>query len=221
MKNNKRAFIFDMDGTLIDSMPFHYRTWLDTFHKLGVDISEDQLKQANLGVISEVIRRLLGDDLTDEEVQRIANMKEEHFKQVYKPHLELLPGLSEFLSGAHSLGIPMAIGTSAMYGNIDYILDGLNLREYFDAIVGDEDVCNGKPNPETFLLAAERLNMPAHNCVVFEDSAAGVEAARRAGMQVVYLTTGSKYQMNETRDHVLLSIADYREISPQSVLSLG
>jgi beta-phosphoglucomutase-like phosphatase (HAD superfamily) len=210
-----------MDGTMIDSMPFHFRTWLETFQDLGVDLTMEQLKAANLGVISEVIRRLLGQDTTDEEVMRIATMKEERFKQAFRPHLNLLPGLADFLSRSKSLGIQMAIGTSAMYGNIDYIVDGLNLRGFFDAYAGDEDVQNGKPHPETFLVAAERLNTPAELCVVFEDSRAGLEAARRADMQVVYLATSDPKLEIEDWDHILICIQDYTTITPEEILELA
>lgn len=206
---------------MIDSMPFHFRTWLETFHDLGVDITKEQLETANLGVISEVIRRLLGKNTSDEEVMRIATMKEERFKHTYRNHLKLLPGLSEFLSRSKSLGIPMAIGTSAMYNNIDYVVDGLNLRSYFNAYTGDEDVENGKPHPETFLVAADRLNIPAKDCVVFEDSLAGVEASQRAGMQVVHLATSNPKLDIAEWNNVLISIQDYTTITPEVVVELA
>lgn len=221
MENNRFAFIFDMDGTLVDSMLFHFQTWLETFRELGVDVSLEQLQKANMGVISEVIRRLLGEDTTDAEIRKIAMLKEERFKKVYKPHMKLLPGLSKFLMSAQTAGIPMAIGTSAMYGNIDYVVDNLDLRQFFDAYVGDEDVQRGKPDPETFLLAAERLGMSADQCIVFEDSRSGIEASRRAGMKTIHVATGEETGDMHPSDHILLSISDYRPVTPENILQLA
>ena len=115
--------------------------------------------------------------------------KEKQYQIEYLPHLTLLPGLNEFLEKAYQAGIPMAIGSAAIPFNIDFVLDNLNIRHYFKTIVSADDVVLSKPHPETYLIVAERLQVPPTDCIVFEDVPKGAEAAENAGMRSVVLTT--------------------------------
>jgi beta-phosphoglucomutase family hydrolase len=186
-----KAFIFDMNGTMIHDMEYHTRAWQQLLNQdLGGDFTWEQVKPQMYGKNREVLVRLFGPDrFTGEEMDRLSLEKEKRYQQEFLPHLQLLPGLPEFLEQAHQQGIPMAIGSAAIPFNIDFVLDNLNIRHYFKTIVSADDVVLSKPHPETFLKAAEQLGVPPTDCIVFEDVPKGTEAAQNAGMQAVVLTT--------------------------------
>lgn len=166
-----------------------------------------------------MIRRICGDHLLDAKVTELGNRKEPLYRQMYRPHLRLIAGLEAFLNNARQLQIPMAIATSAGQHNLDFTVDGLGLRPYFDAFVGGDDVTQGKPHPETFLLAAQRLNVAPAQCIVFEDTIAGIQAAQNAGMKVIAITITLPAQSLLDFSNVLQIIQDYTSISPVSLIS--
>jgi beta-phosphoglucomutase len=183
------GLIFDMDGTLIDNMAFHRRAWVAFLARHGFRLTEEEFEQSNHGTALEIIRRFFGAELPLDETQRLAQEKEALYREQYRPHLRLLPGVREFLTVARAQGRRIALATAGDGPNIDFILDGLQLRPYFDAVIGAEQVQRGKPDPEVFLLAAAALGVAPEDCLVFEDSMTGIEAARRAGMPAVGLAT--------------------------------
>jgi len=185
------AFIFDLNGTMINDMEYHTRGWLYTLNDvLGGHFTWDEVKPQMYGKNQEVLVRMFGaGKFTDEEMDRLSIEKEKRYQQEFLPHLQLLPGLTEFLEKTYQAGIPMAIGSAAIPFNIDFVLDNLNIRHYFQAIVSADDVVFSKPHPETFLKAAQLLNVEPTECLVFEDVPKGVEAAQNAGMSAVVLTT--------------------------------
>ncbi len=185
-----QAFIFDMDGTLVDNANFHTQAWADLLHEIGIGIEPVDLHRLNAGKTNaETLRALLGDGLSESELKDLARRKEFLYREAYRPHLQAVPGLYSFLVQARSMGVSMAVASSADEQNIAMILDGLGIRDYFSAVVGAEDIQNSKPHPEMFLTAARRLEISPQECLVFEDSPAGIESARRAGMRIVVLTT--------------------------------
>lgn len=185
-----RAFIFDMDGTLADSMPFHEQAWNALMPELGVKVDRDEFFRWSAGLTNrEIFPRLLGRALADDELQTLSGRKEALYRQLYTPHCAPLRGAVDFLRATERAGILRAVGTAAPPENVTLVLDGLDLRRYFQAVVGGADIRHGKPDPEVFLIAADRLRVRPADCVVFEDAPAGVEAARRAGMQCVVVTT--------------------------------
>jgi beta-phosphoglucomutase len=186
-----KAFIFDLNGTMIHDMDYHTRAWRHLFnHDLGGSFTHEEVKPQMYGKNQEVLVRMFGPyRFTAEEMDRLSLEKERRYQQEFRPHLALLPGLSEFLEAAHRQGIPMAIGSAAIPFNIDFVLDNLHIRHYFRAIVSADDVTLSKPHPETFLKTAAQLGAPPADCLVFEDVPKGAEAARNAGMKAVVLTT--------------------------------
>ena len=186
-----QAFIFDLNGTMIDDMAYHTEAWRHLLnHELGGHFSWDEVKAQMYGKNSEVINRLFGPGkFSAAEMDRLALEKEKRYQQEFFPHLQLLPGLPEFLVRAHAQNIPMAIGSAAIPFNIDFVLDNLHIRHYFQVVVSADDVVLSKPHPETFLKAAAQLQVAPADCLVFEDVPKGVEAARNAGMAAVVLTT--------------------------------
>ncbi|SDD72695.1 haloacid dehalogenase superfamily, subfamily IA, variant 3 with third motif having DD or ED/beta-phosphoglucomutase family hydrolase [Mucilaginibacter pineti] len=186
-----KAFIFDLNGTMINDMEYHTKAWQSLFNnELGGSFTWDEVKPQMYGKNPEVLVRMFGPDrFTLDEMNDLSYRKEEKYQQEFLPHLALLPGLIEFLEAAYQQGIPMAIGSAAIPFNIDFVLDNLNIRHYFKAIVSADDVVLSKPHPETFLKAAELLGASPLECVVFEDVPKGAEAAANAGMKAVVLTT--------------------------------
>lgn len=186
-----QAFIFDLNGTLIHDMEYHTRAWQQLLNNdLGGTFDWNVVKQQMYGKNQEVLVRLFGPDrFTAEEMDHWALQKEQRYQQEFFPHLALLPGLADFLEQAHQRGIPMAIGSAAIPFNIDFVLDNLRIRHYFQAIVSADDVLLSKPHPETFLKAAALLGVAPADCLVFEDVPKGAEAARNAGMDAVVLLT--------------------------------
>jgi HAD superfamily hydrolase (TIGR01509 family) len=151
------------------------------------------------------------DRFTMEEMNDLSYKKEEKYQQEFLPHLALLPGLHEFLEAAYQRGIPMAIGSAAIPFNIDYVLDNLNIRHYFKAIVSADDVILSKPHPETFLKAAQLLDTVPGDCVVFEDVPKGVEAAANAGMKAIVITTTHEQHEFEKLTNVLHYSTDFKD----------
>ncbi|MCR5888452.1 HAD family phosphatase [Hymenobacter sp. J193] len=194
-----KAFIFDLNGTMIHDMDYHTRAWQALLNEeLGGSFTWEEVKPQMYGKNQEVLVRMLGEGrLTDEEMQRLSLQKERRYQAEYRPHLALLPGLPEFLEKAHQRQIPMAIGSAAIPFNIDFVLDTLGIRHYFSAIVSADDVTQSKPHPETFLQAAAQLGVAPANCLVFEDVPKGAEAALNAGMPAIILTT--THQIEEFR----------------------
>lgn len=186
-----KAFIFDLNGTMINDMPYHTKAWQSLLNdQLGGNFTWDEVKKQMYGKNPEVLVRMFGPDrFTLDEMNDLSYKKEQRYQQEFLPQLALLPGLHEFLEAAHQQGIPMAIGSAAIPFNINFVLDNLNIRHYFKAIVSADDVVLSKPHPETFLKAAELLNTLPTDCIVFEDVPKGVEAADNAGMKSVVLTT--------------------------------
>ena len=186
-----KAFLFDLNGTMIHDMEYHTRAWQYLFNNdLGGNFAWDEVKPQMYGKNQEVLVRMFGPDrFTEDEMVHWSVEKEKRYQQEFRPNLALLPGLLEFLEAAHQQGILMAIGSAAIPFNIDFVLDNLNIRHYFSAIVSADDVTLSKPHPETFLKAAAQLGVAPADCLVFEDVPKGAEAAQNAGMNAVVLTT--------------------------------
>ncbi len=186
-----KAFIFDLNGTMINDMPYHTKAWHKLLNDdLGGNFTYEEVKPQMYGKNPEVLVRMFGSGrFTAEEMDRISIEKEKKYQQEFFPHLQLLPGLHDFLEAAYQKGIPMAIGSAAIPFNIDFVLDNLHIRHYFKAIVSADDVLLSKPHPETFLKAAQLLGADPADCIVFEDVPKGAEAAANAGMKAVIITT--------------------------------
>ncbi len=184
-----KAFLFDLDGTLIDTMPAHFKTWQLVVKEMGSPLEGDALMQQLYGNGAELMHRIVpGRTFTEEEARAIVAAKEERYREMYGNEITVLEGAREFLEQALQQKIPMGIGTASNQANIDFALDKLDLRRYLSAIVGADDVQLSKPHPETWLKLAAELNTPPEQCIVFEDAPKGVEAALAAGMKAVAIT---------------------------------
>ncbi|RAV99067.1 HAD family hydrolase [Pseudochryseolinea flava] len=207
------AFLFDLNGTMVDDMHFHLKVWFDLINgELGAGLSLEAVRSHMYGKNHEVFDRIFGKGkFTTEEISALSLKKELQYQAVYKPHLKLLPGLRLFLDKAQQKKIPMAIGSAAPSINIDYVVDNLNLRDYFPAIVSGEDVVQSKPHPSTFLQAAALLSAKPETSIVFEDAPKGVEAAQNAGMKSVVLTTMHDKEEFKAYSNILFFAKDYTD----------
>ena len=183
-----KAFLFDLNGTMIDDMQYHIHAWHRIFNNLGANISLERMKEECYGKNHEVIERILPGRFTYEEKDAMSLAKEREYQKAFRPYLKLLPGLDEFLRDSYEAGIKMAIGSAAIMFNIDFVLDGLNIRNYFQVLVSADDVKKSKPDPETYLKCSEALHIDPSECIVFEDAPKGVESALNAGMKCIVLT---------------------------------
>ncbi|SFQ05081.1 HAD family hydrolase [Hymenobacter arizonensis] len=208
-----KAFIFDLNGTMIHDMEYHTRAWQYLFNNdLGGNFTWEEVKPQMYGKNQEVLVRMFGADrFTTAEMDRLSLEKERRYQHEFLPHLALLPGLQEFLEAAHQQGIPMAIGSAAIPFNINFVLDNLKIRHYFQAIVSADDVELSKPHPETFLKAAAQLGVAPADCIVFEDVPKGAEAAHNAGMKAVVLTTTHEEAEFEALPNVLHFAPDFTD----------
>jgi beta-phosphoglucomutase family hydrolase len=209
----QRAFIFDMDGTIVDNMGFHTRSWLEFFSRRGHAVDEAAFFAATAGRTGhEIIGQFLGEGLARDDVTALIDEKEVLYREIYAPHLRAVEGFGALVSAAQAAGIRLAVGTAAPPSNVDFTLDGLGVRELFDTVVGAADVKRGKPEPDVFLLAAERCGADPAHCIVFEDAPLGVEAARRAGMRCIVLTTTLPAEAFSAFDNVICIARDFSEI---------
>ena len=208
-----KGFIFDLNGTMINDMPYHTKAWQHLLNNdLGGNFTWEQVKSQMYGKNPEVLVRIFGNDrFTLEEMNSLSLEKEKRYQHEYLEHLELLPGLHDFLESAHQHGIPMAIGSAAIPFNINFVLDNLNIRQYFSAIVSADDVVLSKPHPETFLKAVALLNVLPADCVVFEDVPKGAEAAANAGMKAIVITTTHQPDEFKHLNNVLRFAADFTD----------
>lgn len=215
------ALIFDMDGTLVHNMPIHNQAWQDTLAEAGVQIDIYEFNRSTTGKkTGEILRLMLGAQLSDSEVAYWAERKEALYRERFACCREPLPGLLRLLEQARVLGLPMACATAAPPENIPFILDNLDLRRYFSAVVGGYDVKNGKPHPEIFLKSARILGVEPAGCLVFEDALGGIEAARRAGMDAVMLCTTIDAQEVTGKAHVLCAVPDFTHLDLPTLLGL-
>jgi beta-phosphoglucomutase len=189
LQKNYRGFIFDLNGTMVNDMSYHISAWHRILNNLGANISLERMKEECYGKNHELLERMFPGRFSQAEKDRMSYEKEVQYQQAFRPSLQLIPGLESFLKKAHDKGIRIAIGSAAIMFNIDFVLDGLNIRQYIDAVVSADDVDQSKPDPETFLKCAEALSLKPEDCLVFEDAPKGVEAALNAGMDCVAITT--------------------------------
>jgi beta-phosphoglucomutase family hydrolase len=213
MALEKSAFIFDMDGTIVDNMAFHTQSWITFFEQRGMSIDAEEFFRTTAGRQGkEIIRAHMGEHLNDGEVLTLNLEKESVYRELYGPHRKTVTGFEALIARAQAEGVILAVATAAPNANIEFTLDGLDLRRHFDVVVGAADVARGKPNPDGFLLAAERCAVAPARCIVFEDAPLGVEAARRAGMRCVVLTTTLPAEAFAEFDNVISIASDFAEL---------
>ncbi|MEL7001584.1 MAG: HAD family phosphatase [Bacteroidota bacterium] len=205
--SEKFAVIFDMDGVLIDSNPFHKKSLNIFAEKYGHHLSDEELRLKVYGRPNkDWISRLFEKQLNKDQLFTYGEEKEAIFRDIYSHHIKPVNGLMKFLDRLRSLEIEMAIATSAPRSNIDFLFEHIDIKSYFPVVLDESDVSRGKPDPEVYLKAAERLGYSPDRCIVFEDSLSGVESAYSAGCKVVGVRT--THQEDEFKN-VVLTVDDF------------
>jgi len=184
-----KAVIWDMDGVIADTAPYHLKAWQEVFQKRGVKFTEEDFR-CHFGQRNDtIIRAALGEGISQSEIDVIASEKEENYRQRVRQNIRPLPGAVKLIKSLKEHGCSVALASSAPIENIQLIMRGLGIEDFFQAIVPGREVKEGKPSPQGFLLAAQKLGAEPENCIVIEDAPAGITAAKRAGMHCLAVTT--------------------------------
>jgi beta-phosphoglucomutase len=217
MLNDKRhAFIFDMDGVLTDNMRLHADSWVELFRDFGLEgLDAERYLVETAGMKGhDVLRYFLDPEISAAEAERLTELKDFLYRVMSRELIKPMEGLEDFLQRAAESQVKLGIGTGAGPRNIDYVLGLLGIAEKFQAIVDPFQVKHGKPHPDIFLRVAELLEIPPGSCIVFEDALPGVEAARRAGMKCVAVTTTNKAEAFSEFDNVISIIDNFSQLCP-------
>jgi beta-phosphoglucomutase len=182
---NGCGVIWDMDGTLVDTAELHFAAWLAVASENDRDFTRADFAATFGRRNPEIIQYLFGDRFGEADVARLGDRKEVLYRAAAGKGVELLPGVRPLLEGLHRAGVKQAIGSSAPRANLDLILQLTGIAPFLDAVVAMEDTTRGKPDPQVFLVAAQKLAVPPARCVVVEDAVAGVQAAKAGGMKCV------------------------------------
>jgi HAD superfamily hydrolase (TIGR01509 family) len=199
------AVLWDLDGVLADSGPFHFPAWAASFQSLGVPFDQDMFN-ATFGMNNNsILKHFLGADAPQELINRVSDEKELYFRQMIPGKLQPLPGICALLAALQQAGFRQAIGSSAPQANIDAEVDALGLRPFFEVIVSAANF-PGKPDPWVYLNAAAQLGVPPERCLVIEDAVPGVQAAKNAGMRCLAVTNTNTAQALSAADLVVDSL---------------
>jgi beta-phosphoglucomutase family hydrolase len=208
------AVIWDMDGVIVDSGPYHFNSWHNTLDQYSLVVSEAQLRRMFGMTSPEVVRILFGANVKEEFVTQLCEEKELLFREAIKENAEYLPWVEYWLNEFKQSGIKQAIASSGSQENIDAVLDTLGTRLYLDEIVSGKDLPS-KPDPAVFLKAARQLSVEPKNCLVIEDAIAGVAGAKAAGMKCLAVTTTNYPEDLSDADMILKNL----ELLTESMLN--
>jgi HAD superfamily hydrolase (TIGR01509 family) len=188
-KNEPCLAIFDHDGVLVDSLGNHQHSWLELGRRTGLPITTDFVRETFGMTNPTIFERLLGPGINPAEIQRYADLKETCYREVARETVALIDGVRVLLDKLTRAGVLLAVGSSAVRANLDLTIEVCKLQGRFAAVASLEDITRGKPDPEVFLVAAQKAGVGPARSVVFEDAPVGIIAAKAAGMRAVGLTT--------------------------------
>jgi len=213
-----RALIFDMDGTMVDSMPWHAKAWVEFGRRRGLSIDVPEFMRRTTGRTAfECACELMGREVTPAESAEITHQKESIYRELFGADFREVAGFRAFAGAAAARGLKLAVGTAGDRHNIAFTLSKLRMDPPPLAVVGGDEGLPGKPQPAIFLEAARRIDVPPARCVVFEDAPFGIEAARRAGMMAVAVcTTHSATEL--AGPHVITAVQDFNELANSNFL---
>jgi len=180
-----KAIIWDLDGVIVDTAPFHFEAWREIFDGLGRDFGEQDFKRT-FGLRNEdIFRAICGDILPPEEMKALSEKKEALYREKAKDKIKPLPGALKLINSLKERGFKFALFSSTPIENINLALSRLKIEGHFSVIISDKEVKRGKPDPEGFLLAAKDLGVEAKRCIVLEDAIGGIRGAKAAGMKCI------------------------------------
>ena len=214
---SKYCVIFDMDGVLADTGSIHFESWVKMAKEIGVAFTRELFEQTFGQQSTTITRKLVGSEVDPVLVKKWANLKEEYYREMIKDKLVPLSGVIRIINDLKSKGFKLAVGSSGPPENVDLLLTQLKIKENFDVIITAAEVKKGKPEPDVFLIVAKNLKINPKNCIVIEDAPVGLEAAKRAGMMSIAITTTHK---KEQLLGAQLIINDLTEITSTDILNL-
>jgi beta-phosphoglucomutase-like phosphatase (HAD superfamily) len=213
-----QALIFDMDGTMVDSMPSHAESWGELARRHGIEVDLPELMRRTTGRTGlECMRILFERDLSDAEAFAYVQEKEVLYREIFAPKFAEVQGFSAFAEAARARGLHIGVGTAGDKHNIAFAYANLKLRPLPSVAVGGDEGLPGKPDPAIFLEVAHRLGVDPGHCIVFEDAPLGIEAARRAGMHAVGICTGHT-AAELAGEHVLAHAMHFTELTNNKFL---
>jgi beta-phosphoglucomutase len=214
------AMIFDADGVIVDSNPFHKIAMRKFCGKHGIYLTEENMKSQIFGRTNkDWITKVFGSHLTSEQIKEYENEKEALFRQIFLPHIQPIKGLIGFLEKLRQHNIVRTIASSAPPVNVDFFLNKTGARDFFDIIINGDEVESSKPHPEIYLKTIEIIKYPPEKCIVVEDSLSGVQSARSAGCKVIGLTTTHTAEELVNTDKVINDFDDLHLEDLQKLVS--
>ena len=215
-----KGLLFDMDGTLVDNLAYHFMAFEEYAKREGYELLEPLTLKHNGMHLKDIFPALLGEKVVAEQgLEKLSNGKEATYRDMYRPLIAPIAGLIELLQAAKEAGVKCAIGSSGCRENVEMIIEGLDIAELIDASISGSDVTHGKPHPEIFIKAYEALGLKAEECVVFEDAANGIVAGLAAGCKCVGITTSATAEtLNEAG--AAMSVTDYSTITIEDLRNL-
>ena len=208
------AVVFDMDGVIVDNMEYHKKAWGVFLKKYAPDVELEGFSRHFGKVNKDLLKIVFKREVSAREEARFGEEKEAIYREIYTDHIVPTAGLVDFLNSLKKNEVKMAVATAAPRVNMDFVFEMTGLREYFDVLIDASEVMKGKPDPEIYLKAADKLNCPPESCIVFEDSMPGIEAAQNAGMKVIALATSHPAERLQSAERV---VKDFTEIRVDSV----
>jgi len=205
-RQSKRTILWDMDGVISDSYSFHFAAWQETFAKRGIKFTKEAFTEL-FGTRNDfIVRSVMGRELPEGDVKILVQEKEETFRRKATGNIKPFPGAVNLLNAIKKGDFKLGLASSAPKENIDLVLGELNLSGIFDCVVFGQEVSEGKPSPQVYLLAAKKLKVAPNDCVVIEDSHKGVKAAKTAGMKCLAITNTHPREKLEEADRVVDSL---------------
>lgn len=206
-----KGFIFDMDGVVVDNHRFHFDAWMAFAKAHNFELNDQIYRESFNGKTNQDLFRMIFKDPSEAQMRAYAEEKEGLYQDLYRDHIQSLKGIVDFLDHLKARKKRVALGTSAPPMNVDFTLDRLSLRKYFDAIVDGTMVSRGKPHPEVYLQASHRLGLNPKDCVVFEDSLAGLEAGSRAGCGIIAVATSHRpSELSVVTEKIIVDFTEVR-----------
>jgi HAD superfamily hydrolase (TIGR01509 family) len=211
------AVIFDMDGVLVENSAVHDETWKMICKKYGKPKTSEEIHSIFGGTNDVFVEKLL--EITDNvKIKEIALEKESLYREIYDKQIKTPEGLLELLFDLKRNNIRLAVGTSAPRVNLDFVLDKLDIRGFFDVLVDESFVSHGKPDPEIYQVVSKKLGIDPSRCIVIEDSIFGLQAALAAGMKTIAITTTFSAEKLQIADKI---ISSFKELSAESIVELN
>ncbi|TGM37587.1 HAD family hydrolase [Leptospira biflexa] len=204
-----KGFIFDMDGVVVDNHKFHFQAWMEFSKKYKFPLDAQIYRDTYNGKTNADLFQMIFGNISEGEIQNYGAEKENLYQTLYKKEMKPHHGILDYFQYLKSQNVKIALGTSAPTMNVNFTLDHLVIREYFDVIVDGSMVTKGKPHPEVYELCAKQLHLSPKDCIVFEDSIAGLQSGKAAGCSILGVATS--HTKDELKPHVNQIIFDFTD----------